>query len=459
MKNALQPEYSSDYLKRCRDLVDTALGKIPVYAKWAPYDGGGDDLRARFAALPFVDKAIMRTQGPENFVNPHYNLSAALAAGEVEIVHTSGSTGDQVSNVWCQTWWNESEQASWHLNSHARRVCDGTHPEAILASPRCVGYPCESGYLNRQERTLGRFLFLNERMNPCTWTAEHMRRMIGEINDFRPAVLEANPSYLAHLCRFAAREKLKLHNPELIALTFENPSLVHRRQIQAVFASPVASSYGATEAGYVFMECECGRLHQNTEYCHVDFIPFAPRHGGPGIGAILVTTFHNPWRVLLRFDIGDVVRLAEAPCPCGRRQGLTLASIEGRGVNLLLTPEGRAVTQNAVDRSLGAVPGIEDYQLVQLSERDYRLAYVAPVEDGECLPALLRAAVAALFGSDARIRVDRVDAIAPDPPGKFRLCKPLIPVNPRGFWDSRYAPPAPPLEPAKGDGKPCHATP
>ncbi|MFO7534477.1 MAG: hypothetical protein R6X19_02120 [Kiritimatiellia bacterium] len=456
----MNPDYSADYLERCRTLADAALSEIPVYEKWARYDVGGPDILTRLAALPFVDKALMRTMGPECFVNSHYDLPAALASGEVELVHTSGSTGDQVSNVWCQTWWNASEQASWQLNSHARRVCDGTHPEAILASPLCVGFSCEKGYLPRPKRTLGRFLFLNERMNPCEWTPAHMRRMTGEINDFRPVILEASPSYLAHLCRFAANENLNLHSPELIVLTFENPSLLHRRQIRAVFRSPIASSYGSTETGYVFMECECGRLHQNTEYCHVDFIPFAPRHGGPEIGAILVTTFHNPWRVLLRFDIGDIVRLATDPCPCGRRAGLTLTSIEGRGVNMLLTPDGRAVTQNAVDRCLGNVPGLVEYQLVQSAQRDYRLTYVCPEEDAEGLAVLLHPALCSLFGDEARIRLERAGAIAPDPPGKFRLCKPLIPMQSPRFWAPRCAPPVTPIDPDKEDGSPpCPATP
>jgi phenylacetate-coenzyme A ligase PaaK-like adenylate-forming protein len=434
-----RPDYSLDYLDRCREVLDCALGEIPAYRSWAARDPGGTDPLQRLAALPLVDKALMRRLGPSAFADPRCGLEAALARGEVELVHTSGSTGDRVSNVWCQTWWNASEEASWQLNAHARRLCDRIHPEAILASPLCVGFPSEEAYLERGRRTLGRFLFLNERMNPCGWTPAHMDRMLQELNAFKPAVLEASPSYLAHLCRHAAAEKRSVQSPGLIVLTFENPSLLHRRQIRTVFDSPIASSYGATEAGYVFMECECGRLHQNTAFCHVDFIPYAPEHGGPETGAILVTTFHNPWRVLLRFDIGDVVQLAREPCPCGRREGLTLSSIEGRAANITVTPEGRAVTQNAVDRAVGTVVGLEDYQLEQTAPGDYRFRFVCPDGDeketvGEVLEALVF-----LYGKGARIGLERVGALPPDPPGKCRLCKPAIPVDPRAFWDPVFS--------------------
>jgi len=443
--SARTAEYSPEYRQCCRDAVDAALGEIPAYSKCAAFDVGGDDPLARLAALPLVDKAFMRAHGPAGFVKPGLDLDAAIARGEVEIVHTSGTGGDRVSNVWFQPWWNASEQASWRLNAHARRACHSLHPEAILASPLCVGFPCEDGYLIRQQRTLERFLFLNERVDPCGWTDEHMRRMVAEINDFRPAVIEANPSYLARLCRFIAREKLRVRSPELIVLTYENPSILHRRQIGAVFAAPIASSYGSTEAGYVFMECECGRLHQNTDHCHVDFIPFDRRHGGPAIGSILVTTFHNPWRALLRFDIGDVVRLASDPCPCGRRDGLTLAAIEGRAINITITPDGRAVTQAEVDRRISCVPGIDAYQLSQVAQREYVVRYVPHDANDGHNASRLCPAVAAIYGNDALVRLKPVDAIAPDPPGKYRLAKPLIPVNPRSFWDRRYSPPSAPI--------------
>jgi phenylacetate-CoA ligase len=434
-------DYPHDYLQRCREVLACALGDVPAYRGWRAHDPGGADPLARLRALPLADKAFMRKQGPACFADPRVDLESALARGEVEVVHTSGSTGDRVDNIWCQAWWNDSEEASWQLNAHARRVCDRIHREAILASPLCVGFACEDAYLDRPKRTLGRYLFLNERVNPCEWSESHLDRMADEITEFHPAVLEASPSYLAHFCRAVARRHRRLPSPGLIVLTFENPSLLQRRQIGAVFKSPIASSYGATEAGYVFMECECGRLHQNTATCHVDFIPFAPRHGGPDVGSILVTTFRNPWRVLLRFDIGDVVRLAPEPCPCGRREGLTLASIEGRGVNLTVADDGCAVTQNAVDRAVGEAPGLEQYQLMQEGERRIVFKHVSPAGDEAALSARVIPALAGLYGAGTHIRLRKVTSLAPDPPGKFRLCKPLVPVDPRSFWDPRFVPP------------------
>lgn len=414
---------------------------MPAYHSWRKHDVGGADVFTRLAGLPFLNKALMRRLGPAGFVHRDRDIAAALASREVEIVPTSGSTGDRVHNAWHQPWWDASEKSSWELNSHAARANLGEHREAILTSPLCAGIPREDGYLTMRQRTRGRFLYLNERVDPREWTPEHMTRMIRELASFMPAALEANPSYLAWLCRFATEAGLRIAAPKIVILTYENPSILHVRQIRPVIHAPLASSYGSTEAGYVFMECEHGRLHQNAEHCHVDFLPFLPRHGGPSMGSILITTFHNPWRSLLRFDVGDVVRLAETPCPCGRNEGLTLAGIEGRAVNLTTTPHGRIVTQAGVDRAMAEVPGIAQYQLSQLSPREYHFIYALLA--GANAPAVrdaVRKAIAGIYGRDAELRIALVNGIPPDQPGKYRMTRRYKPVPVVSLLDPKFAP-------------------
>ncbi len=430
--------YPEGYLESCRAAMETALSKVPAYRSWKSFDGGEEDPFERLAGLPLVDKEAMRRYGPEGFVPEGTRLAFALAKGRVEIVKTSGSTGDMVDNVWSQAWWDASESASWRLNSHASELCSGSHREAILASPLCVGFPCEDSYLPIERRTLGRLLFLNERMDPTQWTPWHMRRMVEELDFFAPEVLEANPSYLARLCRFMDAEGLKARSPSLIVFTYENPSALHLRQIAKAFKSPFASSYGSTETGYVFMQCEHGLLHQNVERCHVDFIPFSEQHGGPELGSLAVTTFDNPWRSLLRFDIGDVARLAKEPCPCGRKHGLTLSSIEGRAANITLACDGRAVTQGELDRALSCIGGLEDYQLLQTSRRSYSLRFAA---SGRQSGPQLRQALKRVYGKGGFFELEELPSLAPEPPGKRRLAKPLIPIDPKSFWEPSASPP------------------
>jgi len=438
---ALNTPYAPDYAQRCTRALDEALHSTLAYNAWRELDPGpACPVFSRLAALPALTKRDLRTYGPQGFVPHGRDIAEGLATGEIELVATSGTTADQVTNVWYQPWWDATEAASWQLNAYARAAATGTHREAILTSPWCTGVPCEEGYLPIDRRTLDRFLYLSERSDPSSWSSAMMDRMVDELNTFKPTVLEANPSFLARLSRHIVSRRLRVRSPALIILTYENPSILHYRQIGRAFDTPVVSSYGATEAGHVFIQCEAGRFHQVTACCHVDFLPFTPEHGGPDVGRILVTTFDNPWRSLVRFDIGDVVRLDDGtPCPCGRREGLTLASMEGRTVNLTLTPEGQAVTQGTVDRALATVTGLVQYQVLQTGPAAYLLRLVGEEAQSDRVAAAGEA-LQAVYGPAAAITVEAVEAIAPDPPGKYRLAKPLDPINPDTLLDERYAP-------------------
>lgn len=433
--------YAPCYAQRCGRAVDEAVHSTRAYQAWRRHDHGSRAaVFPRLAHLSALTKHDLRAHGPQGFVPHGRDLAEGLAAGEIEIVATSGTTGDRVTNVWYQPWWNRAEAASWQLNSHARGAATGDHREAILTSPWCAGFPCEDGLLTLEQRTAGRFLYLCERSDPSAWPASLMDRMVREITRFRPTVLEANPSFLARLARHIVRNRLRVVSPPLIVLTYENPSILHRLQIRLAFTSPIASSYGSTEAGYVFMECQAGRMHQVTEACHVDFLPFAPEYGGPRLGRILVTTFDNPWRSLVRFDTGDVVRLDDqGPCACGCTEGLTLASVEGRTVNLTLTPEGRAVTQGEVDRALSHVPGLVEYQVLQTGRSAYHLRTAADHE-AKRVERGARDALQAVYGPRAVITAEAVEAIAPDPPGKYCLAKSVESIDPDALLDARFAP-------------------
>ncbi len=407
------------YRKRCAEALDLALGQVAAYATWRRHDPGpGRPVMERYAAMPVLTKDDLRAYGPEGFLPPGRRIAEGIATREIELVSTSGTTSERVVNVWCQSWWDAAERASWRLNSHARLLALGPHREAILTSPRQTGFAREDGWLSMAERTRGRFLYLNERTDAGAWVPEHMDRMIAELTSFAPEVLEANPSFLARLCRHALARGTKVWQPGLVVLSYENPSPTQLRIIRRVFEAPVASSYGTTEAGYVFMQCEHGRMHQVTECCHVDVLPFAP----VGLVRILATSFGNPWRALLRFDVGDLARVADRPCPCGNDEGLTLEGLEGRAVGITLASDGSIVTPAEIDRQVAEVAGVVDFRLRQAADGSFTLQFVVdPVDDGRDRGQAgeLRERLQALYGPRCPIEVQEVAALAPELSGKY----------------------------------------
>ncbi|MFB3886186.1 MAG: hypothetical protein ACE144_13240 [Thermodesulfobacteriota bacterium] len=421
-----------DYESRCLETLETALNRTPMYESWRELDPAeGHDIDVRYNRLPVLTKDDIRAHFPYGVVPKGLFLDDALAAGEVSFVSTSGTADEALENIWNQQWWNDSERASWKLNRTASAVATGMHPEAILASALSVGPRSEGAPIDRKQRMLGRFLFLNEFGTTAEWPEGHERRILSELADYRPAVLEANPSLIARLARFAWKMGIAVYQPALITLTYEFASALHRRAIRRVFHSPIASSYGSTEAGYVFMECEHGRLHQNTEFCRVDFAPLADGvESHAEMGRIFVTTFGNQWFPLVRFDIGDIACLASRPCPCGRDFGMTLSTIEGRLKSLCVAGDGKLLTHREMDDALSIVEELEEYQIVQATRRSIELSVV--VENGRQKRVARDAGdiLRGLFGRGVTVTARPVPMLRPERSGKFLLSKRDFPLEP-----------------------------
>jgi phenylacetate-coenzyme A ligase PaaK-like adenylate-forming protein len=426
------PLFSANYYKLSTTALETALHHVAAYKNWQAFDpGSSTSIDARFRAMPTISKQDLRAHTWRNFIPTGMDIDAALKTGTIELVQTSGTTAEQVLNVWYQSWWDAAEAASWRYNSCTAALKLGNHREAILTSPMNTGILAKNGLLTMEERSCGRFLYLNEKINPSLWDDQLFERIIRELEIFQPIVLEANPSYLAKVARYAYRHNLSVFQPPVIIFSYENPGILARKHIAKVFHAPLISSYGATEAGYVLMECEQGKLHQVSSSCRIDIEFMRPEYGHPHVGRLLLTTLTNPWRSLIKFDVGDLVQIDPAGiCACGRNDGYICKEFAGRTVNLTYMTSGFPVTTAMVESIINNVESVAEYQVLQ-REGIYNVNIVLDEEDNasrvlreEIIEGLLP-----LYGQDAVINVHFVKEIETEPSGKYRLTRSDIPLN------------------------------
>jgi phenylacetate-coenzyme A ligase PaaK-like adenylate-forming protein len=382
--------------------------------------------------MPELTKQMIRDGFPYGLAPNHRDIEAGLLAEEIEYTYTSGSTGDRVINIWDQAWWDRSEASAWKLNANLASL---SYPqrEAKLASSLNVGISCEED-LPYSSRIVGHRLYLNEKINLIQWQPRHLRRMADELADFKPVILEANPSLLARLAYWAQDNGISMYQPAVIVYTYEFTSAIHAAAVAQAFSAPQVSSFGTTETGFVLEQCEAGLLHQNLDFCRIDFEPLKVEHGGPELGRMLVTTFGNPWNTVVRFDVGDLIRLhPSGSCPCGRSEGLIGQAIEGRASNCTFTTTGKLVTTMALDETLARIAGIRDYHMEQDAPDLYRLELMvagdaAPVEEQ------VEAALAGLYGSDGRFDIQVLPNIWPGPAGKFRRTQANFEFDVKGLF-------------------------
>ncbi len=411
--NIVPVRYSAAHWARVKREAAQVIDEVPLYADRAapPASDDGEAVAAWLASLPIIGKRELRRGFPKSMVRRSQDLKAEMASGKVEIIATSGTEQNRLQVLWGWDWWDPQEREAMRLNARMARAMAGEFREAVLTTPVCGGATCHIGNLSLAERTIDGMLFLNQVADPTHWNATELDRMVTEWNDQKPVGVEADPAYLAALCRHVTATGRTLCSPTYISLTYEMTTRGHRRAIGAVLDSPLYSIYGATEAGVLFMECEAGRLHHNARHSHIEIAD-----GGNGIGRVIVTTLGRPWMPLLRYDLGDWVRLASGPCKCGLDTGgYLLERIEGRGPEALECASGRvtpAMLDDAVD---AAAPDAAGWQLT------VGTPHVLRIVGENCDLAAAAAACAKLLG--APVEAQREVAIVPEGSGKYRLVR------------------------------------
>ncbi|HEX5047055.1 MAG TPA: hypothetical protein VFX89_08030 [Gammaproteobacteria bacterium] len=409
--------YSASHWERVGEETRRMVDEVPLYRDRPVPPIEAAALGAWLARLPAVGKRELRKGFPKALVRRNQDLHAAMQEQQVTLLATSGTTSDRLQVIWEWSWWDPQEREAMRLNARIARTMSATeYREAVLTTPACGAGVCHFGSQTVEERSIDGMLFFNESADPTHWTEQECDRMLSEWADFAPRGVEADPAYLAIIARAAAKRGVRMPAPEFVTLTYETTTRAMRRDIGRTLESPLYQLYGATEAGVLFMECEHGRLHPNERHGHIDLEPLP---GSVRLARVLVTTLGREWMPLLRYDIGDVVRVAESrECSCGlTSDGPLLERIEGRAGDCVEV-NGETVTPLMLDDAIHAALG-QDATLEQWQLAGDTLLVVDSASRASAVHAAK--AVGALLARP--IRGEHVSAIAPEASGKYRLVK------------------------------------
>jgi phenylacetate-CoA ligase len=410
--------YSPAHWRRVGEETRRMVAEVPLYRDRPEPPADPAAVDQWLAQVPAVGKRELRRGFPKSLVRAHQDLSAAMRDEHVTLLATSGTTADRLQVIWEWSWWDPQEREAMRLNRRiGAAMARKEWREAVLTTPACGAGACHFGSQTAAERSIDGILFFNESADPTHWTANECERMLHEWCEFAPLGVEADPAYLAIIARAALQRGVELPSPEFITLTYETTTRAMRCDIARAFDAPLFQLYGATEAGVLFMECEHGRLHPNERHSHIDLEPLP---GSGRLARVLVTTLGRAWMPLLRYDIGDVVRVAESrECACGlTSDGPVLERVEGRQSDCTEV-DGATVTPLMLDDAIHAALDDSVSTLEQWQLAGDTLLVVDP-RSGESA-ALAAAAVGALL--QRAIRGERVAAIAPEASGKYRLVK------------------------------------
>lgn len=216
-------------------------------------------------------------------------------------------------------------------------------------------------------------------LNP--WLAHSLRwfsifqplpALLEDLNTFAPTVIATYPSMAALLAEAQAQGGLKFL-PKEIWTGGETLSSAVRAHLEATFGGVVRNSYGASEFMSIAWECARGCLHVNSDWVILEPVDAAGRAvpAGQASHSTLLTNLANHVQPLIRYDIGDLVRVSSQPCACGA--SLPVIDVQGRCDDVLAMADlhGKLVTvlPMALTSVLEEQAGVFSFQLQQVDAR------------------------------------------------------------------------------------------
>ena len=351
--------------------------------------------------------------------------SSDFSTGELLWAKTGGSTGKAVKVFVDKECVERREAAALRSNQWANWFI-GDRVGALWGNP-----PQFTSVKERIRQALHEKVIFLDTVN---LTRDSMMTFVEKWTKYRARVLFGHAHSLYRFARFLEDNKIVEIRPKGIVSTSMMLLPSERDVIERVFACKVTDRYGSEEVGLIACECERhSGMHLNVERLYVEFIKDDGTRARPGEeGRIVVTDLMNKGMPLIRYKIEDVGIASDRTCPCGR--GLPLMErVTGRTADFLVKPNGALVAGvSLIERTLTAIPGIEQMQIIQEDLHRIEINLVTGRDYTMCSEERLRQEFALVFGSEVKCVIHHVSRIKQERSGKYRFSICSVPLNELG---------------------------
>lgn len=403
--------------------------------------GTGGDLLAVLGELPPVGKRELMDNFDDWVTDPHITLAGLKAdllseparvgtfyRGRYLVLTTSGSTGEPAVLVHDRNSWlaanllarireRRTLVTAAETRAFLRRglrgaalIADGDHFAGVVLTEMARR---RSPYVARRLRVFSVLRPLPE--------------LVAELNGFQPTLLYGYPSAMLQLAGEQEAGRLRIR-PVMAVASGEALAADDAAAIEAALGCRTTVRYLASEVLALTSRCRLGQFHVNADWYIVEPVDEHYRRVPPGqlSHTVLVTNLANRVQPLIRYNLGDRVQLAAAPCACG--SPFPALRVEGRSGDLLAFAAAGGGEVTVLPLALGTVieetPGVRRFQAIRTGTRQLTVRLELWPES---TTAAVQAAVAERLGAFFSARgADGVEVrFADEPPrpdrsGKFR---------------------------------------
>lgn len=330
-----------------------------------------------FQKLPFTSKSeLVKAQEEE----PPFGTNATFPASTYTRVHqTSGTTGTPLrvldtAESW--EWWG-----------------------------RCWAYVLSGAGVTAADR-----VFLPFSFGPFIgfWAAVEGAKQIGAMmipgggwdslqrlhmmRDLQATVVCCTPTYALRLAEVARKSGFDLQSLPMRALVLAGEPGANiaqtKARIETAWEAKCFDHAGASEVGAHSFECERqpGGVHViETEFIVEVIDQETGREVRPGeLGELVITNLGRPGFPVVRYQTGDLVRLNESPCRCGRTFARFDGGLLGRSDDMV-TIRGVNVYPTAIENVIRQFPAVDEFQVTvtRVNEMQHLEVQIEVLGEGE----------------------------------------------------------------------------
>jgi len=319
-------------VREARDFLIHAGATSPYWMESfaeAGFDPAGFSTPEDIRRIPVLEKEDLRRHTDRI-------ASTTATAGRLIGVHTSGTTGKPISVAFT---WPDMQARMAYL--HRMLGLFGIAPLArsVRFSGRTL-FPdaARNRVFWRMNRPMNQMLMSSYDLHP-----DNLQAYVDQIARYQPEMIDGYPSSIYVLARFInAQGQSGRIRPRAVMTTAETLEDYQRTEIAEAFGgAPVINQYASSEGAPFITQDTRGAMVVNTDTGLFEFVrPGTDIPALPGeVAEMLLTSFTTHAYPLIRYRIGDTVKLPAKPRLSSDWQMPVVEQLLGRQEDILYTPE------------------------------------------------------------------------------------------------------------------------
>lgn len=295
-------------LERAAEFLTFAGEHSPYYRQI--FEERGFD-PARFSSLedlqrlPIIEKNDLIASNA--WIHADYDFAATFLA------ETSGTTGSALE-------FRKDERWDSIVRGHMMRSYDWYGVKPWHRSGYLWGYDIEP----REAWRVRLLDALQNRFRIFTYDRSSVQRFARRLRSAR--YVAGYSSMIYEVAKIINESDVDIPRLDLVKGTSEMILDAYQPEAKDAFGRRIVSEYGAAEAGLIAFECPEGRMHTNIEDVIVEV---------DSGGAAIVTNLASRSFPVIRYRLGDAVRVSDDVCPCGRQHPVIDEVVGRRGATVV----------------------------------------------------------------------------------------------------------------------------